>query len=93
MGRTLRVTVPAVNKGWGLEQLALRKRLDLLRIAYFGDGANDIPAAAAVKASGGLVIAVGASTPALVSLADYVTNSEGPESGAKVLRRLNRMAH
>ena len=88
---TLRVTVPMVNKGWGLERLAERGRLDLSRVAYFGDGANDIPAAAIVKAHGGLVLSVGASTPALVSLADYRTHGEGPDSVMKVLRRLDRM--
>lgn len=88
---TLRVTVPIANKGWGLERLAERGRLDLSRVAYFGDGANDIPAAAVVKAHGGLVISVGASTPALVSLADYRTHGEGPDSVMKVLRRLHRI--
>ena len=88
---TLRVTAPATNKGSGLERLSRMGRIDLSRIAYFGDGANDIPAAVTVKAHGGVVISVGSSTPALVSLADYVTTGDGPRSVAAVLRRLNRV--
>jgi hypothetical protein len=89
---TLRVTVPGVNKGWGLKQLADRRGLDLSKLAYFGDGANDIPAALTVKQYGGLVFCVGSSTPALAAIADYVTNGEGPESVEKVLQRLNRLS-
>jgi haloacid dehalogenase-like hydrolase len=87
---TLRVTVPGVHKGSGIEELARRKRLDVGHMAYFGDGHNDVSAAATVKAHGGIVVAVGSSTPALVSLADYVTREEGPGAVHKILERLNR---
>lgn len=87
---TLRVTVPGVHKGSGIEELARRKRLDIPCMAYFGDGHNDVSAAATVKAHGGIVIAVGSSTPALVSLADYVTRGEGPGAVFRILERLNR---
>ena len=88
---TLRVTAPRTNKGWGLQELARRGRLNLSGVAYFGDGFNDVPAAVVVKEHGGMVIAVGSSSPALLSLADFVTTGEGPESVAKILRRLNRI--
>ncbi|MEY4669709.1 MAG: hypothetical protein RL518_2408 [Pseudomonadota bacterium] len=88
---TLRITTPNANKGWGLEQLAQRRGLALSRIAYVGDGANDIPAALTVRESGGLVIAVGRATPNLVALADYTTSGEGPDAVLHVLRRVNRM--
>jgi len=87
---TLRITVPGMNKGAGLEQLVRRRRLDLARTAYFGDGANDVPAATVVKDHGGIVVSVGSSTPALMALADHVTRGEGPDVVAKILRRLNR---
>lgn len=90
---TLRITVPGVHKGWGLEELARRKKMDMSRVAYFGDGHNDVPAAATVKAHGGIVIAVGSSTPTLVSLADYVTRGEGPAAVGEILQRLNHATY
>jgi hydroxymethylpyrimidine pyrophosphatase-like HAD family hydrolase len=88
---TLRITKPNANKGWGLQQLAERRGLDLSKVAYFGDGANDIPAALTVREKGGLVIAVGRATPRLVALADYTTDGEGPDAVLNVLTRLNRI--
>ncbi len=86
---TLRVTVRGFDKGQGLNQLASRNRLDLSNVAYFGDGFNDVPAAEAVKARGGLVVAIGSSTPPLLKFADYVTNGDGPNVVERLLKRLN----
>jgi hypothetical protein len=73
---TVRITVRGVDKGSGLQRLADTGRIKLRSTAYVGDGLNDVPAARVVKGAGGIVIAVGTTTPELVALADYVIRGQ-----------------
>ncbi len=88
---TLRITIPGMSKGWGLEKLQRDGRLDLASCAYFGDGRNDVPAAEVIKANGGIVIAAAKTCPELVALADYAISIEGPAGMMSMLKQLNRL--
>jgi HAD superfamily hydrolase (TIGR01484 family) len=75
---TLRVAAPGRSKGVALTELETEGHINLSRTVYFGDGANDIPAARMLRDRGGCVIAVNSRCQELVGLSNYVTPIHGP---------------
>ncbi len=76
---TLRIAAPARSKGVALKELHDEGVLDLSKTVYFGDGKNDVPAAAVIRAFGGTTIAVDTHCRELVELASYALPGRGPE--------------
>jgi hypothetical protein len=89
---TLRASAPGLSKGKALETLHAQGVLDLSKVAYFGDGSNDVPAAAIIRQNGGIVVCVDTHCAALRALANFEAPAagQGPQFVLQVMTALNR---
>jgi hydroxymethylpyrimidine pyrophosphatase-like HAD family hydrolase len=89
---TLRASAPGLSKGNALQQLQVQGVLDLSKVAYFGDGSNDVPAAEKVRQHGGIVVCVDTHCAALRALANFEApvGGQGPQFVLQIMQALNR---